>query len=316
MILALLLSACGGQTTEQAAEPTEAPAATEDEDTAATEDEDTAATEDEDTAATEDEDTAATEDEDTAATEDEDTAATEDEDTAATEDEDLPTGPVNLDISAGVDELDSYRAVFTMDIEGVDAEGTDQSGTIDMTVEVDNTTENAHIVMDMSGGAAGESENVSMEMYQVDSEAYMLMAGVGCISTPTGAEELPAVGDMIGDSTIEGAVLTERGVEVNGIMTDRYTIEDVGALMSDEEMDIEDMTVRSADVWIAQDGGYLVRMDIDATATDAQGSEGDFTMQYELQEVNTVGEITLPDECANASEIPGIDSLPAVPETP
>lgn len=292
LVLALLVSACGGQA-EQAAEPTTAPDTTEE------------GTTEEDTT-----EEGTTTEEDTATEED----ATTEEDTAS--EEELPSEPIDLDISTGVDELDSYRALFTMDVEGVDAEGTDQSGTIDMTVEVDNTTENAHVTMDMSGGAVGGTENVSMEMYQVDGSAYMLMAGVGCISTPTGAEELPAVGDMIGDSTIQGARMVERGVEVNGIMTDRYTVEDVGSLMGSEEMDVEEFTVQTADVWVAQDGGYLVKMDIDATGTDASGTEGDFIMQYELQEVNSIDEITLPDECANASEIPGLEDLPAPPDTP
>jgi hypothetical protein len=170
--------------------------------------------------------------------------------------------------------------------------------------------------MDMSGASVGGQENVSMEMYQVEGSAYMLMAGVGCISTPTGAEELPAVGDMIGDNTIQGARLVERGVEVNGIMTDRYEIEDVESLIGEEEMNVEELTVRQAEVWVAQDGGYLVKMDVDATGTDAQGTDGDFTMQYELQDVNNIDEITLPEACANASEIPGMENLPAVPETP
>jgi hypothetical protein len=298
LVLALLVSACGGQA-EQAAEPTTAPDTAEE---GTTEE----GTTEEDTATEED----TTTEEDTATEED----ATTEEDTAT--EEELPSEPVDLDISTGVDELDSYRAMFTMDVEGVDAEGTDQSGTIDMTVEVDNTTENAHITMDMSGGTVGGTEDVSMEMYQVDGSAYMLMAGVGCISTPTGAEELPAVGDMIGDSTIQDARMVERGVEVNGIVTDRYTIEDVGSLMGSEEMAVEELTVQKADVWVAQDGGYLVKMDIDATGTDASGTEGDFIMQYELQEVNNIDEITLPDECANASELPGLEDLPAAPDTP
>jgi hypothetical protein len=99
-------------------------------------------------------------------------------------------------------------------------------------------------------------------------------------------------------------------------VTDHYVVEDVESLVGDEEMNIEEFNVQQADVWVAQDGGYLVRMNIDATGTDTQGTEGSFMMQYELQDVNNVDEITLPEACANATEMPGMEGVPDVPETP
>jgi hypothetical protein len=94
-------------------------------------------------------------------------------------------------------------------------------------------------------------------------------------------------------------------------MTDHYTIDDPENFADGELEDLEDVTIENADVWIAQDGGYLVKMDVVVTGTDAEGMEGAITIQYDLQDINEIDEIVLPEACANATDL----SLPDMSDT-
>lgn len=295
----LLVSGCGGgggDTQQQASEPTTAADSTSGEESDSSES-------DSGDASSADEGAA---DEDTA---DEDTA---DESAASSE-------TVDIEVGSGLDELDSYSVDFTMAFEGEDSAGTDQSGTINMIMDIDNTTEDMHATMNMSGPAmSGEmgGGEVSMETYQVGGDAYLLMdmgegaegmddmgLGGACIKTPGSAEDnAPNLNEMVGE--IKDARLIQEGEDINGIKADHYEIQDVSQAFGTAELD--SVEVSKADVWIAQDGGYVVKLDIEASGVDAEGLEGSFNMQLEVSDLNEVDEIVLPESCENATDMPGM----------
>ena len=86
---------------------------------------------------------------------------------------------------------------------------------------------------------------------------------------------------------------------VNGInsVVCEAGLEDFEALSGDVSGFLDDSGIRELDrfnmkIWVARDGGYPVRMDLDMEGTDTTG--GDFTMVVRLSvsDVNKVGEIT------------------------
>lgn len=217
--------------------------------------------------------------------------------------------PVDIAVTNSLEELDSYRAEINLAFDGTNAEGADESGDVRMVMETINETGDMYVEMEMTGGDMGDGmESFSMEMYQVGADAYMIMDMGGgeatCIKGPADAagEDAPDIGDMVGD--IENAVMVESGVDVNGITADHYTIEDVSSVFGDAEFEEGTVEVQNADVWIAQDGGYVVKMDVGASGESTDGSEGAFSLQFELMEINEVSEIVVPASCDNAMEMP------------
>lgn len=225
----------------------------------------------------------------------------------------LPTGgtgegeTTEVRIGEGLSNLESYT--MNLDIT-FDTEG--EQGSIHMTMSA-NTTTNDMAVSFSGGGPAFEGiSGRKLELYQVDGTGYLLTDGGGtprCIRSPAGqsVQAAPKMGDMVGD--LKGLKLISRGENVNGVMTDHYSLEDVRQAFGQTE--IQSISeVKRADVWIAQDGGYPVRIDIEATGENPSGTSGTYTLRYDLTDINQVSTIALPEACENATGIPEMPELP------
>jgi hypothetical protein len=227
-----------------------------------------------------------------------------------------------VDVSIGLEELDSYRLEMLFSIDGQDAGGNEQSGTVDMMVETDNTTGNQHISFSGSGPAF-EMPGMpapQAEMYVVDGKSYILGNIPGsdspqCMLFPGQEQPLPMdPRDLV--EGLEGANLIEEGETVNGVVSDHYSIDQEGAAFGE----LETVEEASGDIWIAQDGGYLVKMDAEVVGTDQSGVEGTFNLQYDLTNVNSVGAIELPEACENAIDpstiLPDMENMPDMEDMP
>jgi hypothetical protein len=214
----------------------------------------------------------------------------------------------------GLDQLDSYHAMLTIAVEGTDDAGEPQSGSINMELARDNIAEDTHTRVQMEGSIFSGDEDLDMsevdlEGFQIDGTSYALMTFPGedpqCLKSTTANDSFPDMEDFVGD--VENAELIEEGVEVNGVMTDHYSIANAAEVLEAEQD--ENVTINKADVWIAQDGNYLVKMEIEAQTTglpmeDMSGdlSEATVSFTYDLTDINAVS-ITLPEACENAVEI-------------
>lgn len=97
------------------------------------------------------------------------------------------------------------------------------------------------------------------------------------------------------------AQLVNSGETVNGVLTDRYTLDQ-------ETINQFGATVEKADLWVARDGGYLVKYDLTIKVTSntagwaemlgggAQVSEGTIVYNWTLEDINKTT-ITLPSVC-------------------
>lgn len=214
----------------------------------------------------------------------------------------------------GLEQLDSYHAMLTIAVEGINDAGEPQSGSINMELARDNIAEDMHTRVQMQGSIFSGDEDLDMsevdlEGFQIDGSTYALMTLPGedpqCLKSTTTNDSFPDMEDFVGD--VENAELIEEGVEVNGVMTDHYSIANAAEVLEAEQD--ENVTINKADVWIAQDGNYLVKMEIEAQTTglpmeDMSGdlSEATVSFTYDLTDINAVS-ITLPEACENAVEI-------------
>ncbi len=224
-------------------------------------------------------------------------------------------------LSSTLETLDSYRMRFTFGFDGKDDQGKDQKGSIQIVQEVVKATNDRRLRYSTEGnlssgspGAAGSAASPSggaYEILQIGDTSYLYSPeGTGdqkCFSYSGGDQgtsqttELFKPDDIVGG--VKDAKLVKRGETVNGIVTDHYTFDQGG-------LSFGTFSSAKGDAWIASDGGYVVKYTGEATGKNAlfgQSTEGSFTWEYLVEDVNTIKEIALPAECEGqkpAADIP------------
>jgi len=158
---------------------------------------------------------------------------------------------VDVKVTTGIDQLDSYAMDFTLEFQSKDASSKDQSGTIKIAMEVDNKTKDMHTLMDLSGvpGTGSTPGAGNLDMYEVGGSSYLVMdmgGTVSCVKSPATQKPPMDVKDMIGD--IKGTTLVQAGEDVNGIKADHYTVDDVAQAFGNSKL--QDVKAQTADVWI------------------------------------------------------------------
>ncbi|HEU4325206.1 MAG TPA: hypothetical protein VFS21_18840 [Roseiflexaceae bacterium] len=225
------------------------------------------------------------------------------------------------DLSGTLENLDSYRMRFSFGFDGKDDQGKEQKGTIEIVQEVVKATNDRRLRYSTEGnlssgsaGAAGSTTSPSggaYEILQIGDTSYLYSPeGAGdqkCFSYSGGDQgtsestELFKPDDIVGG--VKDAKLVKRGETVNGVVTDHYTFDQGG-------LSFGTFSSAKGDAWIASDGGYVVKYTGEATGKNAlfgQSTEGNFTWEYVVEDVNTIKEIALPTECEGqkpADDIP------------
>jgi hypothetical protein len=193
--------------------------------------------------------------------------------------------------------LDSYRLNIVIQYEGRDDSGNPILETSTITEEINNQQNAIHIIM-----ISESPDTPKVELFTIDSTTYIYDpsdADFNCFSFTGEDETVQEFNQMINpEDVFEGAEsqeLVKKGEVINGIMTDHYRV-----IYVDPETDVH-MT-EAGDIWIAQDGGFIVKFvgqlkgSFDTTSFDEM--EGTMNIQYELSDVNQIGEIVLPAECS------------------
>lgn len=132
-----------------------------------------------------------------------------------------------------------------------------------------------------------------MQMFETEGQMYMLSTTDGqeqCFSgqnnDPSSFESLMGPEDFL--TNAQDATLVESNVEINGIKTDYYTASRDG---------------HEAEMWIARDGGYLVKFQgegDDSVELAAELKDAKYTWNYDLLDANNVQPSPVPDVCLNA----------------
>lgn len=210
-------------------------------------------------------------------------------------------------LTSGLQGLDSYATHFEIVtlINGTPS----PTGTLTMDIEFVREPLAERVVM--TGGDAGEA----IEMVQIGSQQFMTLGDGECMSMQAEGDDTLGTEEMQPDemfSGLSGARRVRPDETINGVLCRHYTF-DEKALMG-----ISTYSRAEGEVWVAVDGGYVVKYILHAQGftdesqkaeTGTDGAPTDWTMFYELREVNSGLTIEPPEGCGAAG-----DEYPTMPD--
>lgn len=178
---------------------------------------------------------------------------------------DGPSGPEMIDLSNPAFYLVSSAPAYTFDtstiFNGVDSAGAAKEVSLLMTEETQTLPQKSQRFLVEVIGGEGSTETVV-----IGDQGYSVFQGA-CFPFPvSGADDQSLSEGMpkLQDEITGQAKLVESGVEINGFVTDKYELT-AENMVSDDEL-------TSAFVYVASDGGFITRFEMQAkTKTDYQG---------------------------------------------
>jgi hypothetical protein len=217
-----------------------------------------------------------------------------------------PEGLELSSVTAGLGELNSYKAAFTMTFEGKE-NGQPKSSTLAFTEEFVKDPPAKRTVITglgaMFGGDTGTptpEQSSGIESIEVGGKQYSKM---GDICSQITAESGPQANTMMDPNSIIGGVRGAQRVgneTINGVPTVHYKL-DVSSLQTLGYLN------GNGDVWVAEPGNYVVKYTYQATGSDkllggSSDSEGTIKWDYEVSDVNQPITIQAPENCGGAAE--------------
>jgi hypothetical protein len=211
------------------------------------------------------------------------------------------SGPFNLFTPIeGLSDLSSYRATLSVSFDGTNSGQPEQWSRV-YTLLVTQSPSARQLTIDNP-----EDDDGQVYMAEVNNISYERRDGSNCFANPVEAEgafaeqwELAGFLD-----SVMGA--DEAGAEtVNDVDTNHYTFDESAQGASG----IADST---GELWVASDGGYLVRYTLTTTGSAdyfGEGIEGTMTWDYELTDVNQPVVIEIPEDCP-----PPLLNVPVMPD--
>ncbi len=206
--------------------------------------------------------------------------------------------------------LNSYRSSFIITTENDSEDATPQR--IEMLEEINRTQSMYHNQI-KSEGSSEDISNSVLDIYIQGDTTYLYNPATPeypCVMIGSGTESLGDMEYLRPEDffeTIDTDQLLESGVSVNGIKTDHYSVKNSG-------IEMEEVYSSSAEIWVAQDGGYIVRFIGQAEGRFYTGEEigdGKVTWEFNIFDVDAVNIIDFPVECRNQQK--AVESVP-IPE--
>lgn len=197
----------------------------------------------------------------------------------------------------GLSDLSSYRATLTVSFDGtIGEQPADWTRTYTLLTSQD--TPARQLTIDASDGRLMRAE-IDGVFYEWQ-EGGLCVASVPDLSTSPSKVLEPAgfLNSVIGAEEADSET-------VNGIASTRYTFDESAQAASGIAESI-------GELWIASDGGYLVRYMLETTGTPTyfgEGIEGTLTWDYQLEDVGSPLVIELPSDCP-----PPLLDLPMLPD--
>ncbi|MCS6848501.1 MAG: hypothetical protein RMN52_12410 [Anaerolineae bacterium] len=228
-------------------------------------------------------------------------------------------------LRAGLDKLKSYRARLAWSFDGKLADGKPYTLSYTIVESVFPADKQGYRILTgtQTPEQPDDQATWNLEMFEVAGVAYMS----GTLGAETAkCEPVPMLSGLFGagelldlsndSQSVRGVRLVKAGDRVNGILADQY------------ELDAKTFLTRgiksaAGNIWVARDGGYVVKLTLQATGDNAmlgeeapsedeskrsRPVEGKLTMEYVVLSVNKEKPITLPAACkppqSAAADIP------------
>jgi hypothetical protein len=215
-------------------------------------------------------------------------------------------------------DIQSYRGDFTMIFDGTSELG-HVNGSIIMNVESTYDPPRQHTLIKMDGYDLdlGWGDFSKFEFYIIEGTIYFNYGNGGeWITLTSDLEDLLADEFVSPENFIdfpEKAMRRWQPEDVNGVKAWHYVLDE--GTFSERYNQYDDV---SGDVWIAVDGGYVVKVDVSMTGTfspnkfgDQPIDQGTIRYSYNLRDVNESFAIVLPGESASAEDPPVPDETPS-----
>lgn len=210
-------------------------------------------------------------------------------------------------------EFESYEFNMTMTITPNDPSSGNEAQTLDFTIQ--HTANPRATSMSMSGmGLEGMEEGFeNITIVQIEGTAYMVMPEIGCMTFPANEDEIFAenpMNDLFNDGTFDDLdhANYEGRETINGIETYHYSFDETSMPDAGEAEWID------GHIYLAVDGGYLVRMTMQGEGMMDMAAEGEDSgemyLEMNLTSVNQPITIPLPADCETmegGSEYPVIE---------
>jgi hypothetical protein len=224
------------------------------------------------------------------------------------------SGPSSLDL----DDPEIFQEIpnaYTMRVdfrfEGQNADGSDASGA--MLLVGANQVEPRALSFEVSVSGAADLGDADTVIYtELDGQIYFWSENNGCANLPANADQ-----DSLFNNFVDtGGFLSETAQRVlpdetiNGVPTYHYILGPENLDRSDpDSMDVTELT--SGSVYVARDGGYVVRLVLQGIGTSNllsanSGSQGEINYQLDFEPAPNGVTISPPDDC-DVSESPQID---------
>ena len=242
-------------------------------------------------------------------------AATEapaaEEETAASDTEAAPPA-LEVNSLAGEPDFPAYR--MTMDIVLTSPDESGQDVTQKITADILRTANPNATSMNMQfEGMEGADEFGDTTFIQTEEASYMMIPGMGCISAGEGETAENPFADLADTSAFlkEVGNADYAGEEtINGVKTLHYTFDQTAFTQGDADVEWAE-----GHVYIAKDGGYMVRFVMDGKgdlgeAIAGEDQPGTIHMELNIEPIDEPVTIEIPAECeggAAESEYPVLE---------
>jgi hypothetical protein len=196
---------------------------------------------------------------------------------------------------SSLDELTSYRYTVVMELTAADSTGAETIQTMQMEMAV-STDPPATSMLMTADGTEEMAEMGTMEFVQIEDTAYMNMGELGCMALPADDNSAMPTDELSEGFTPESLTeglqdLTPVGEEtIDGIDVVHYTFDESSMIMEEAA----GISTLQGHIYIAKDGGYMVRYIIDVTG-DSKFNEGFSTEDFQAETAKTHIEMNLTD---------------------
>jgi hypothetical protein len=158
------------------------------------------------------------------------------------------------------------------------------------------------------GDGVGGADNGTIAFYRFNDRAFSYIPDQdnACMLFGSQANEAVFSGALVPHEIFKSFIIEKLVTlddEANGIPAQRYSVKTV-------ELTLGAVTEAAGEVWIAQQGQFVVRFNGEASgsfALSGQISDGNLSWEYDLSEPDTLAEIELPSACQEqqaAAEFP------------
>jgi hypothetical protein len=203
-------------------------------------------------------------------------------------------------LTSGGSIIDSYSMSLAVLAEGKDGKGSSYKQDFTFAEDSIKSQKADHLKISGMSALLGLASG-DLDIYQLNTSLYLYSAAqkgenASCLSLGSGATAFdPNImnpGSMMKDITVDK--LLDSGMMVNGVKTDHYSLKN-------SDLGFGKAASQSGEVWLAQDGGYVVKFSGQAEGTfDVVTSfTGTINWTYDVTNINLLTGIVLPEECSS-----------------